>query len=763
MSDIEQEIIGNLKQSGFTKPENSASKEKRPSEGEKNLAQKWQDKIDLAKMSMNGGSFEKTVATDRQYVRGEQEDDGSGELVRANMIHAHIRRSVNQVYARNPKFSIRPSETVSQKGVQKMRLFGKTAEIVLNRHFDDGDLKRRAKACLRSAKTTGLGWVKVYYQTQLEPNPIIRNKIIDSRDQQAQLEFLEKQAQDPDERANKARAKLELKQFISQLEKEEMMIVSEGLVIDVVDPTNMVIDLSTIQNFDDWQQTPFLCERIVMTLEKAKARWGKMPAGTKEFKIKTTEGTTSTDITGDHATLVHIWEIHDRANRLIHYMADGGDQFLQKPLEPKFVSEQWFPYIPMAINIVDGQFLPMSDVYLLRELQDEHNSARTRFAGHRDISIPHWVSRRGDVSDTDAESLSNAQPGENVRIDGNPGQPIRNSIDVFSPPPIDPSVYTTDHTERDFERVVGGGDATQPQSNKSRTLGEAQILTQDSQTQTGADTDEVEDWFERVAKHTLELLLQALTPEQVEELAGPRAEPEVDQQTGQPTGKLIDGSVWPQMQKSEIFNLLSINIQAGSSGKPNKDKETQVWVQFLLPKLTEAIQGVSQLREQGQEELAESLIIVAQETLRRLDERFDVHEFLPSKRDKENEQPDPKELEALKQQQIAQQLQMEQLKAEIEETKSKAVKNYAQAEKAKADSDGDQMEEQFKAYKAQTDVAMKQRQMQIQQDSIEAQRESAQMQRISAKEQNQNQSDANHFNRISQKESNSNKDAKKQE
>ena len=302
----------------------------------------------------------------------------------------------------------------------------------------------------------------------------------------------------------------------------------------------------------------------------------------------------------------------------------------------------------------------------------------------------------------------------------------------------------------------------QPQNNKSRTLGEAQILTQDSNTQTGADTDEVEDWFERVAKHTLELLLQALTPEQVEELAGPRAEPEADEQ-GQPTGKLIDGSVWPKMEKSEIFNLLSISIQAGSSGKPNKDKETQVWVQFLLPKLTEAIQGVSQLREQGQDELAESLIIVAQETLRRLDERFDVHEFLPSKKDKQNEQPTPEEQQAQQQQQQAQQLQMEQLQAQIEEIKSKAVKNYAQAEKAKADSEGDQMEEQFKAYKAQTDVAMKQKQMQLTHDQIEQQRESAQMQRISQKEQNQNQSDSNHFNRISQKESNFNKETKKQE
>jgi len=355
----------------------------------------------------------------------------------------------------------------------------------------------------------------------------------------------------------------------------------------------------------------------------------------------------------------------------------------------------------------------------------------------------------------DAKALEDAMPGENVRIDGGAGQPIKNSIDVFSPPPIDPSVYTTDHTERDFERVVGGGEVTQPKSNRSRTLGEAQMLGQEQQTQSAADTDEIEDWFEKVAKHTLELLLQALTIEQVSEIAGMPAEPEVDPQTGQPTGELKDGSVWPQMNKEQIFNLLTINIQAGSSGKPNKDKETQVWVQFLLPKLSEAIQAISQLREAGQDDLADSMIIVAQETLRRLDERFDVHEFLPRAKDKS--QPDPAQQQQMQQQMEMQQIQIEQLKADLQETHSKAQKNMALAEKAKADAEDNVLEGQMKSYKAQTDVAMKRRQMELLQQQTQVQREGNQMKRMSEKESNEITREGNQFNRISQKESNNNK------
>ena len=309
------------------------------------------------------------------------------------------------------------------------------------------------------------------------------------------------------------------------------------------------------------------------------------------------------------------------------------------------------------------------------ELQDEHNSARTRFKEHRDICIPHWVGKREEVTERDGNAIKDATAGEIALIDGIAGQPIRISVDVFAPPPIDPAVYDTTHTERDIEKVVGGGEATQPKSNRSRTLGEAQLLSQDMQGQVTADTDEVEDWFAKIAKHVLELLLQCLTIEQVVAIADPESQIEAGPD-GMPTGEMSDGAVWPvdELNKGQIFNLLKLQIQAGSSGKPNKEKETQIWTQFVLPKITELVNIVAQLREQKQNDLAESLIRLAQETLRRIDERFDVEEFLPRQKE---QQPTQQEMEQMQQAQEAQRLQIEELKAEIEETKSKTTKNLA--------------------------------------------------------------------------------------
>ena len=720
MDDIQSEVEGVFKQKNFEGPDSSGI----TSKAEKSLAQLWTDRLESAKINL--APHRDKIAEMRKYARGEQHDDDSNTLVRANLIHAHIRRSVNQTYARNPKFSIVPTENIDPSAYRKMRLFGKTCEIILNRFIDDAGLKRRAKSALRAAKTTGIGWVKVYYQTKKEPNPIIVNRIRDTQDDLERMQFLQSEVSDPETKEHRERQMLEIQQYVDSLSKEKDMIVSEGLVIDVVDSNNILLDVSTIRNFDDYQFAPFIAEAIWMNKEEARSRWGKIPAGTKDYALNKEEsypqkiGVDRKTVDEGRQDLIKIFEIHDRMNKLVHYLPDGATEFLQEPISPTFVGEQWYPYFPLAQNLVDGQFFPLSDVSLLMELQDEHNSARTRFKEHRDICIPHWVGKREEVTERDGNSIKDATAGEIALIDGISGQPIRNSVDVFAPPPIDPAVYDTSHTERDIEKVVGGGEATQPKSNRSRTLGEAQMLSNDMQGQVTADTDEVEDWFSKIAKHVLELLLQTLTIEQVTAIAGPESQIKQDEQ-GMPTGEMSDGVVWPanELNRGQIFNLLKLQIQAGSSGKPNKEKETQLWTQFVLPKMTELISTVAQLREQKQDDLSESLIRLAQETLRRLDERFDVEEFLPRQTEAP---PSQDEMAQMQQAQEAQALQIEELKAEIEETKSKTVKNLAQAEKFSEEADRDNFRDGLDAYKAQTDSDMKEKEM-MQRERLSRQKE----------------------------------------
>ena len=254
---------GGLQVDGFGDGFSQKQTEDQAPENKKSLAKKWQGRIDDARRSM--GDLEKNIDRYRKYVRGEQHDDKKKGLVRANLIHAHIKKSVNQTYARNPQFSIRPTEQVSPTAIRKMRLFGKTAEIVLNRMFEDAKLKRRAKSCLRAAKTTGIGWAKVFYSTDIQTDPIMQSRTTDLQDRMAQIEKLKRQLSDPEEIANKERLRLELKQTEKSLEVESEQIVYEGLVIDVLDSKNLIIDVTTIKDFDDYAKAPFMAEEVMMT------------------------------------------------------------------------------------------------------------------------------------------------------------------------------------------------------------------------------------------------------------------------------------------------------------------------------------------------------------------------------------------------------------------------------------------------------------------------------------------------------------------
>ena len=135
MDDIQSEVEGVFKQNSFEGQNSSVETPK----AHRSLAQLWGDRLESARINL--APYRDKIAEMRQYARGEQHDDDSNALVRANLIHAHIRRSVNQTYARNPKFSIVPTENIDPAAYRKMRLFGKTCEIVLNRFLDDAGLK----------------------------------------------------------------------------------------------------------------------------------------------------------------------------------------------------------------------------------------------------------------------------------------------------------------------------------------------------------------------------------------------------------------------------------------------------------------------------------------------------------------------------------------------------------------------------------------------------------------------------------------------
>lgn len=137
--------------------------------------------------------------------------------------------------------------------------------------------------------------------------------------------------------------------------------------------------------------------------------------------------------------------------------------------------------------------------------------------------------------------------------------------------------------------------------------------------------DQVEDWMQEIAQYAAQILLQELTPAQVERMMGP-PEPQTINTGGMPMVVEVKPYDWPQLSRDQVFEMVEMRIRAGTTGAPDKLEEQENWGK-ILPIIQNLISGIMQARMQGAD--AEPLINLLRETIKRFDERLDVEQFIP--------------------------------------------------------------------------------------------------------------------------------------
>lgn len=629
---------------------------------EKALVKEWRKRIKARLTCQDYEQFHKAIPQWRTYARGRQHSeelskDEQKNLVRANLIYSTMVNAVPQIYARNPEIDVDPTESVEPIRYEAIKKFCTTLSIVLNNQFSQSqaNLKGKAKANVMSAQTTAWGILKVIYQRDIEKDPIIMARIEDIQDNIQHVEMLMKDIEDDMLRGEQEAKREELKHQLMALEAKVEVVRQEGMVIDRVLSENLVIS-GNVREIVSYPESNWMAERIYGPKEWSKKMFGFSPhKGTTYVRQGDSykEGRQKEDVEEE----LCFWEIWDKTTNTIYTLCDGYDGYMREPYHPEKLGERWYPYFILAFNPLDGTLIPLSDVELLRELQDEYNETRTNLREHRRWSIPHWVGLSGSVSEKDAKTLRDAQPFEIALIDGDPGRKLRDYLEVFENPAIDPRVYDVQPIRVDWELISGQPDAARGVVAKAKTLGEAEYLQQGMATRMNDRVDVNEDMMQQIAQYSAEILLQELTEQQVLRITGP-------------------GATWPQLTKDETFDMVQIRIRAGSTGKPDKRLEQEVWMQFLKP-ITEAVIRVHEFRKAGDTATADSLIKIMQETMRRFDERLDINTFFP---EQEEGQIDPQQMAIMEQQQEAARKQLELMDAQILELKSKVLKNVAEAE-----------------------------------------------------------------------------------
>lgn len=553
---------------------------------------------------------------------------------RANLIQSTITVVLSKVYAKNPEMSAKP-----RNKAMDLRLFSETVSGVTQAMLEDAGLKKKAKASVRAAMTCSYGIVKVQYQRDMRQDPIIKQRIEDAQDNIARIDSLLKDIEDPQSRCDVEAKKRELEETLRSLEETPEVVAAEGLVIDRVRSDRLLID-PAVEDIWEYESADWMVELIPMRKSKAQGLF-------KDFDLSTATtyktGDSGKDVdrrtiyspgeSGDDDPIVMVYEVWCKADNSIYTLVEGCiKQFARPPYTPTLCGERWWAYFILPFQSVDGEFASQSLVDVLERLQEEHNETRDKFAEVRRNIRPHFIIN-GDVKDKDIQIRTHPAIGEYIAINTNGGK-VQDNAQQAAQLTIDPAVYDTSPIRNDWEMVSGLQDAARSVVVQPKTATEASISDQSLAARVSEFRDQIEDWLTEIAQYSSEVCLLAMTPAQVETIMGAPQEPSPEdalaaQMTGQPPPEAQPTFYWPPERRPEtVFNLIQMEIRAGSTAAPNKLQMQENWAR-AMPLIEKAIMVIRQIEMSGGDATPERELL--KETASRFDETIDVERFLPAK------------------------------------------------------------------------------------------------------------------------------------
>lgn len=551
----------------------------------------------------------------------------SNYAVHVNLHQASLETLLPILYAQDPEVQVKPARSVDQSRYQAVKAFATTLEIVTQRELagENGlQLKTTCERAIRAAKTVRYGIVKVCFQTDTEQDPEMLHRIADVQDNLQRAASLTEDVNEGcgnDESLDAKRQ--DLQDTLVALQEKVEVLKSIGVVLDIVSPDDFIIP-HDVSELIDYATSPWLAQRIWLRKEKAKEEFSlndeecgslttypdrEKADGEADTDAREASSRTSAKKGEKKSEFVVVWEIWDRRNNMVYTVMEGlTSRYAKPPFAPRFVGRRFYSFFLLAFAWVDGEREPLSAVDMADPLVDEYNGTRSGYREHRENAVPCTVFDSSLLSVEDAEKLKNRKRIESVGLDVG-GNPVANSVLALEYPRVDPALYDTTVIRGELDQVYGVQDAMRGQVMKAKTLGEAEIMQQGLATRTGGQRGALESWLGEIANFTAEVLLLAMPKAQVMEIAG-------------------QGAQWPALSRAQIQNDVVIDIRAGSTGKPDQQKDVQNW-QELSTALLNMLDKYTMALETGKQGLADAYKAIFAETLRRLDERLDPEQFLP--------------------------------------------------------------------------------------------------------------------------------------
>lgn len=559
----------------------------------------------------------------------------------ANIVQRHINQRTSALYAKNPKVVAHRRPTLDfalwdespsvitdmmamastgmpptpdmamlaqdiAQGLEKRKMLRRVARTleVLWEHYTDEQVppfKLMMKDRVRTALVAGVSYVELDFQRTQGFSEERMTQLADARGRLSQLERLNAELDMPQgEGMQETDAELEqLRLQIQDLQANPDMRMREGLVYDFPDTLSIIPSRNT-KMLRGWYGTDWVTKEMQVPCHRIK-EWFGIDIGSNYTKPDSdASGNTSNSFTPSlkkEEEKVTLWKHYVKRDGLIYWMVDGHDDFLREPEAPAVKLERFFPFYALSFNDITHHkhVFPISDVRLLRSMQEEYNRKKEALRQHRIANRPVYLTPSGTLEDDDLQKLVCDYPDHAILpLRGlKEGQAAETAIQPMKKAPIDPNIYETEGDFADVLRVVGSQEANMG-GTSGDTATEVSVAEGSRLSSIGSNEDDLEMLLNELARDGGNVMLMNLSEETVKEIAGP-------------------GAVWPQLTPDVIQREMFLSVEAGTAGRPNKAME-QANFQRLAPILMQ-IPGLKP------DKLAEYAIRI-------LDDKVDLADFV---------------------------------------------------------------------------------------------------------------------------------------
>lgn len=447
-----------------------------------------------------------------------------------------------------------------QQGSERRKMIdkiGKTLAICVDYFMGEGQptFKLSMKQMMRRTRTTGVGYVRLGFQREMGLSAAQTASLNDKAERMATIGRLVADLQDGEHDPHSAEAaELELATAAIRAEPEE--IVREGLVFSFPHSTRIIPSIST-EKLMGWVGSEWVAEEILLTPDRIKEVYG-VDVGQSYTAYRNAPGAPLSSATKRHKDggLARVFDIYDKSTGMNLVVCEGYPDFLKEPGTPEIFIEQFFPFFAVTFNDMEdeGRLFPKSDVELMTHVQREYNRSKEALRQHRIANRPLYLSPNGSFEEDEVKSLQGYAAHAVIQLNGlEKGRPASDVLAPVQKIGVDPNLYETAGLFEDLQRVTGNAEANLGGTGNSSAT-ESNIAEQGRQGSIDLDSDDLDEMLSALFRACGSVLLTELTEETVKEIAGV-------------------GAVWPTLTRNEIAKEMWLEVQGGSSGRPNQSRD----------------------------------------------------------------------------------------------------------------------------------------------------------------------------------------------